>query len=163
MVGTKADRLSNNVLAKSVAALKRELEVDEVLAVSAKTDAGTKALWGRLMAVAGWSTLPQLYPKSSNEGLKFELRFRAGVWLLACGVGFQLFLELFLLGAGEPEDAVGWAFAGEEAGGGGEPGAAEGVVGREDGGGCGVEGFDGGEVGEGEVVRGPLAGVERGC
>jgi GTP-binding protein len=51
VVGTKADRLSNNVLAKSVAALKRELGVDEVLAVSAKTDAGTKALWGRLMAV----------------------------------------------------------------------------------------------------------------
>ena len=52
VVGTKADRLSNNVLAKSVAALKRELEVDEVLPVSAKTDAGTKALWGRLMVVA---------------------------------------------------------------------------------------------------------------
>jgi GTP-binding protein len=52
VVGTKADRLSNNVLAKSVAALKRELEVDEVLPVSAKTDAGTKALWTRLMAVA---------------------------------------------------------------------------------------------------------------
>jgi GTP-binding protein len=52
VVGTKADRLSNNVLVKSVAALKRELGVDEVLPVSAKTDAGTKALWGRLMAVA---------------------------------------------------------------------------------------------------------------
>jgi len=53
VVGTKADRLSNNVLAKSLAALKREHGVDEVLAVSAKTDAGTKALWARLMAVAG--------------------------------------------------------------------------------------------------------------
>jgi GTP-binding protein len=52
VVGTKADRLSNNVLGKSVAALKRELGVDEVLAVSAKTDAGTKVLWARLMAVA---------------------------------------------------------------------------------------------------------------
>jgi GTP-binding protein len=52
VVGTKADRLSNNVLAKSIAALKRAHGVDEVLAVSAKTDAGTKALWGRLMAVA---------------------------------------------------------------------------------------------------------------
>ncbi len=51
VVGTKADRLSNNVLAKSIAALKREHGVDEVLTVSAKTDAGTKALWGRLMAV----------------------------------------------------------------------------------------------------------------
>lgn len=51
VVGTKADRLSNNVLAKSIAALKREHGVDEVLAVSAKTDAGTKALWQRLIAV----------------------------------------------------------------------------------------------------------------
>lgn len=52
VVGTKADRLSNNVLAKSIAALKREHEVDEVLPVSAKTDAGTKVLWQRLLAVA---------------------------------------------------------------------------------------------------------------
>jgi GTP-binding protein len=51
VVGTKADRLSNNVLAKSIAALKREHQVDEILPVSAKTDAGTKALWQRLMAV----------------------------------------------------------------------------------------------------------------
>jgi GTP-binding protein len=51
VVGTKADRLSGNVLAKSIAALKREHGVDEVLAVSAKTDAGTKQLWSRLMAV----------------------------------------------------------------------------------------------------------------
>ncbi|MDW5265120.1 MULTISPECIES: ribosome biogenesis GTP-binding protein YihA/YsxC [Acidobacteriaceae] len=53
VVGTKADKLSNNVLAKSVAALKREHGVDEILTVSAKTDAGTKALWQRLMSVAG--------------------------------------------------------------------------------------------------------------
>jgi GTP-binding protein len=52
VVGTKADRLSNNELAKSVAALKRAHEVEEVLPVSAKTDAGTKALWGRIMVVA---------------------------------------------------------------------------------------------------------------
>jgi GTP-binding protein len=52
VVGTKADKLSNNVLAKSLAALKREHEVDEILAVSSKTDAGTKLLWQRLMAVA---------------------------------------------------------------------------------------------------------------
>jgi GTP-binding protein len=51
VVGTKADRLSNNVLAKSVAALKKDHEVDKVLAVSAKTDAGTKELWQRLMSV----------------------------------------------------------------------------------------------------------------
>jgi GTP-binding protein len=52
VVGTKADRLSNNVLAKSIAALKRAHGVDEILPVSAKTDAGTKALWQRLMSLA---------------------------------------------------------------------------------------------------------------
>lgn len=52
VVGTKADRLSNNVLAKSIAALKKAHEVDEVLPVSAKTDAGTKVLWQRLMEAA---------------------------------------------------------------------------------------------------------------
>ncbi len=51
VVGTKADKLSNNQLAKSVAALKQAHEVDEVLAVSAKTEAGTKALWAKLMEV----------------------------------------------------------------------------------------------------------------
>jgi len=53
VVGTKADRLSGNALAKSVGALKRVLGVEEVLPVSAKTDAGTKALWGRLVAASG--------------------------------------------------------------------------------------------------------------
>ena len=51
VVGTKADRLSNNALAKSVAALKREHEIAEVLPVSAKTGAGIKELWVRLSAV----------------------------------------------------------------------------------------------------------------
>ncbi len=48
VVGTKADRLSNNVLAKNVAALKREHGVDEILPVSAKNEAGIKELWQRL-------------------------------------------------------------------------------------------------------------------
>jgi GTP-binding protein len=52
VVGTKADKLSNNQLAKSLAALKKAHEVDEVLSVSAKTDAGTKALWAKMMEVA---------------------------------------------------------------------------------------------------------------
>jgi len=52
VVGTKADRLSNNVLGKSVAALKREHGVEEILPISAKTDAGVKALWQRLMTAA---------------------------------------------------------------------------------------------------------------
>jgi GTP-binding protein len=52
VAGTKADRLSNNVLAKSLAALKRTHGVDEILAVSAKTDAGTGTLWQRIKSVA---------------------------------------------------------------------------------------------------------------
>src|ERR1700756_2608339 len=52
VVGTKADKLSNNQLAKSVAALKKAHEVEEILPVSAKTDAGTKALWAKLMEIA---------------------------------------------------------------------------------------------------------------
>jgi GTP-binding protein len=52
VVGTKADRLSNNVLAKSIAALKKAHEVAEILPVSAKTDVGTKVLWAKLMEVA---------------------------------------------------------------------------------------------------------------
>jgi GTP-binding protein len=55
VVGTKADRLSGNGLAKSVAALKRAHAVDDLLPVSAKTDAGIKALWGRLMEGAAGS------------------------------------------------------------------------------------------------------------
>jgi GTP-binding protein len=49
---TKSDRLSGNALAKSLAALKREHEVDEILPVSAKSEAGTKALWPRILSVA---------------------------------------------------------------------------------------------------------------
>jgi GTP-binding protein len=52
VVGTKADRLSNNVLAKNIAALKREHDLDEILSVSAKTDAGVKALWQQILSVA---------------------------------------------------------------------------------------------------------------
>ncbi|HEX7730344.1 MAG TPA: ribosome biogenesis GTP-binding protein YihA/YsxC [Terracidiphilus sp.] len=50
-VATKADRLSGNERTRNLAALKRELGVDEVLAVSAKTGAGIKELWQRIDAV----------------------------------------------------------------------------------------------------------------
>ena len=52
VVGTKADKLSNNTLAKSIAALKREHEIDEILPISAKTDAGLKLLWAKLTELA---------------------------------------------------------------------------------------------------------------
>src|SRR3984957_16643486 len=45
VVGTKSDRLSKNVLAKSLAVLKKAHGVDEVLPVSTKDDAGVKTLW----------------------------------------------------------------------------------------------------------------------
>lgn len=49
VVGTKSDRLSNNELAKSIAALKREHGVDEVLACSAKDGRNIQALWKVLL------------------------------------------------------------------------------------------------------------------
>jgi GTP-binding protein len=52
VVGTKADRISKNVLAKNLAALKREHEIDEILAVSSKTGAGIPALWERIQTAA---------------------------------------------------------------------------------------------------------------
>lgn len=53
VVGTKADKLSGNTLAKSIAALKRVHDVEEVLPVSAKNSANIKALWSRLMEIVG--------------------------------------------------------------------------------------------------------------
>lgn len=59
VVGTKSDRLSNNSLAKSIALLKREHGVEEVLACSAergKQDRGLKQLWARLLELRRSST-----------------------------------------------------------------------------------------------------------
>ena len=51
VVGTKSDRISNNVLAKSLAALREAHGIPEILAVSAKTGLNMKALWAKLLAV----------------------------------------------------------------------------------------------------------------
>jgi GTP-binding protein len=51
VVGTKSDRVSGNVLAKSLAALREAHGVEEVLPVSTKREDGVKGLWPRLMAV----------------------------------------------------------------------------------------------------------------
>jgi GTP-binding protein len=51
VVGTKADRLSGNEKAKSAAALRRGLEIDDLLLCSAKTGLGLKELWAELRAV----------------------------------------------------------------------------------------------------------------
>lgn len=48
VVGTKADRLSGNGRAKSLAALGEAFGRERLLLVSAKTGAGMKELWGRI-------------------------------------------------------------------------------------------------------------------
>lgn len=50
VVATKADRLSGNERARSLTALKKALEVDEILPVSAKTGSGIRELWTRIEA-----------------------------------------------------------------------------------------------------------------
>lgn len=48
VVATKVDRLSGNERTRNLAALKKGLELDEVLPVSAKTGYGIKELWARI-------------------------------------------------------------------------------------------------------------------
>ena len=48
IVATKIDRLSGNERTRNLQALKKGLEVDEILAVSAKTNHGIKELWVRI-------------------------------------------------------------------------------------------------------------------
>jgi GTP-binding protein len=50
VVATKVDRLSGNVRTRNLAALKKGLEIEEILAVSAKTGTGIKELWARIEA-----------------------------------------------------------------------------------------------------------------
>jgi GTP-binding protein len=58
VVATKADRLSNNALAKSVAALKRTHDIEEVLPVAAKQQTNINVLWQRIQAQATHSSDP---------------------------------------------------------------------------------------------------------
>lgn len=48
VVATKVDRLSGNERTRNLAALKKGLEVDKILPVSAKTGYGVKELWSRI-------------------------------------------------------------------------------------------------------------------
>jgi len=50
VVATKVDRLSGNQRTQSLAALRKGLEVDEILPVSAKTAYGLRDLWSRIEA-----------------------------------------------------------------------------------------------------------------
>jgi GTP-binding protein len=51
VVATKADRLSGNERTRNLAALKKGLGVEKILAVSAKTSYGLKELWARMEEV----------------------------------------------------------------------------------------------------------------
>jgi GTP-binding protein len=53
VVATKIDRLSGNERTRSLLALKEGLELNEVLAISAKTGYGIKELWARIDAAVG--------------------------------------------------------------------------------------------------------------
>lgn len=52
VVATKVDRLSGNQRTRSLAELKRGLEVEEILPVSAKTGSGVDELWRRIVEAA---------------------------------------------------------------------------------------------------------------
>ena len=51
VVATKIDRLSGNERTRNLAALKKGLELDEILPISAKTGIGIKDLWARIEGV----------------------------------------------------------------------------------------------------------------
>src|ERR1019366_2789339 len=48
VVATKIDRLSGNERTRNLAALKKGLELEEILPISAKTGSGVKELWARI-------------------------------------------------------------------------------------------------------------------
>ena len=48
VVATKVDRLSGNERARNLAELKRELEFDEIVPISAKTGCGIEELWRKI-------------------------------------------------------------------------------------------------------------------
>ena len=51
VVATKADKLSGNTLAKSLAALKQAHGEERILPVSSKSENGVKALWPEIVSV----------------------------------------------------------------------------------------------------------------
>ena len=56
VVATKVDRLSGNERTRNLAAIKRAMELEEILPVSAKTGDGVRALWARIDSVQSVSS-----------------------------------------------------------------------------------------------------------
>jgi len=52
VIATKIDRLSGNERTRNLTALKRSYGIDEILPISAKTNAGVKELWSRIESVS---------------------------------------------------------------------------------------------------------------
>ena len=52
VVATKIDRLSGNERTRNLTALKKGLDLDEILPISAKTSYGVKELWARIEAAS---------------------------------------------------------------------------------------------------------------
>jgi GTP-binding protein len=52
VVATKVDRLSGNERTRNLLALKKGLELENVLPISAKTGSGVKELWARIEAAS---------------------------------------------------------------------------------------------------------------
>jgi GTP-binding protein len=52
VVATKVDRLSGNERTRNMTALKKGLELDDILPISAKTSYGVTALWAKIDALA---------------------------------------------------------------------------------------------------------------
>lgn len=52
VVATKTDRLSGNERTRNLSALRKGLEVDEILSVSSKTNAGIQLLWAKVEEVS---------------------------------------------------------------------------------------------------------------
>ncbi|MDR3722949.1 MAG: ribosome biogenesis GTP-binding protein YihA/YsxC [Terracidiphilus sp.] len=59
VVATKVDRLSGNERTRNMLALKKGLEVETILAVSAKTSAGMKELWARVEEIGAQAEVVQ--------------------------------------------------------------------------------------------------------
>jgi len=68
VVATKIDRMSGNERTRNLAALKRGLEIEEILPVSAKTGDGIKELWARIEEAGSKGTREQGNKKTGATG-----------------------------------------------------------------------------------------------